>query len=137
MYGNASEDFEGSSVKLTRYGDRNKFSVDSELYQKFKDKPNFQAFADNQVGRLIKEQQRGHNTNFFGGEEPPKVKPSNLYQEYLKKAGMMRDKPKSVKSENNKEILKMTETSIINHMNPLFLIGPTNMKQIQESQVKM
>lgn len=77
------------------------YSVDSKLYQKFKDKPNFQAFADNQMGRLIKEQQRGHKTNLFGGEQPTQVKPSNLYQEYLKKAGMMRDGPKSVKSGNN------------------------------------
>jgi len=62
--------------------------VDSELYQKYKNQPNFQAFADNQMGKLIKAQQRRYNPKFFGGKID-EMKPSNLYQEYLKKSGLM------------------------------------------------
>ena len=76
--------------------------VDSKLYKKFKDKPNFQAFADNQMGELIKAQQRGYNKKFFKPENT-NLKPSNLYQEYLKKTGILRDP--SISNTNNSCLL--------------------------------
>lgn len=102
--------------------------VDSKLYKKFKDKPNFQAFADNQMGELIKAQQRGYNKKFFKPENT-NLKPSNLYQEYLKKTGILRDP--SISNTNNRgkinkiilKILKMKIINIINHIDLMNLMN--------------
>lgn len=90
-------------MRVTRYGNRPLVSVNSELYQKYKNQPNFQAFADQQMGRLIAAQQRRHNPEFFGGKVS-EIKPSNLYQEYLKKSGMMQQTNKPPPSKSDQPI---------------------------------
>ena len=64
-------------------------SVNSDLYQKFRNQPNFQAFADNQMGRLIAAQQKRYDPKFYG-QSGGDLKPSNLYQQYLKESGMLK-----------------------------------------------
>lgn len=75
---------------MTRYGPKPLVSVNSDLYQKFKNQPNFQAFADNQMGRLIAAQQKRYDPKFYG-QPDSNLKPSNLYQEYLRESGVLQD----------------------------------------------
>jgi len=84
--------------------------VDSKLYQKYKNQPNFQAFADNQMGKLIAAQHRRYDPKFLGGETK-ELKPSNLYQEYLKKSGMINNNYKPT-GKIKKDITKMKERNI-------------------------
>ena len=73
---------------MTRKGQPGLVPVNSQLYQKYKNQPDFQAFADKQMGKLIAAQHRRYDPKFLGGTDP-NLKPSNLYQEYLQTSGLM------------------------------------------------
>ena len=69
-------------------GEQPLFKINSKMYQEFKDQPNFQNIADNHMGKLIAAQHKRYDTKFYG-KETDQIRPSNLYQEYLKKSGIL------------------------------------------------
>lgn len=58
------------------------------MYEEFKNKSNFQAMADKNMGNLIAAQQRKIKPEFMPSDVT-NIKPSNLYQQYLKKSGIL------------------------------------------------
>ena len=58
------------------------------------------------MGKLIAAQQRRYDPKFYGGKTS-ELKPSNLYQEYLKKSGMINQRNQPTPSKNYKAIWKM------------------------------
>ena len=62
--------------------------VNTKMYQEFKNKPNFQAMADTNMGKLIAAQQRKIDNQFLPSDTHH-IKPSNLYQQYLKQSGIL------------------------------------------------
>ena len=100
MHEDAPKNSKRTNVSLISYGENPMISVNSDLYQKYKNNPNFQAFADNQMGKLIAAQQKRYDPKFFDGNTND-IKPSKLYQEYLKKSGLMYNKDRPNQGESN------------------------------------
>ena len=93
----AQQNLKTASVNLISHGRSPMISVDSKMYQEFRSKPNFQNLADNQMSKLIAAQQKRYDPKFFTGNSF-QAKPSNLYQEYLQKAGLLDSKQKKKSS---------------------------------------
>lgn len=58
------------------------------MYEKFRDRSNFQAMADMNMGKLIAARERKIRPEFMS-EDTRDIKPNKLYQQYLKNAGIL------------------------------------------------
>lgn len=67
------------------------YKPNPKMYEEFKNKPNFQAVADQEMRKMIANNDRKYNAGFLGGNYT-QYKPTNLYQQFLNQTGVLGNK---------------------------------------------
>ena len=81
-------DFHQKVMRQQMEGYEPEYKPNPKMYEEYKNKPNFQAVADQQMRKMNAMNDRKYNSNFLSGDYQ-RYQPNNLYQQFLNQTGAL------------------------------------------------